>query len=396
MFSMTEVAENYAKCVEDTKSTRTTSLFAFPAECNFSGFQPNLDFLKSREDKKVEQNSDRELKRVYVLLDAAKFAATSPLELNKLDLVDFVAISFYKIFGFPTGLGALVVRNTSAGILADGKKYFGGGTIAVVMATTPGKPIAAAGKYNNKISYRHKLKSNISERFEDGTLNYHGVIGLVHGFNCLRSFGSMLDMSRHIKHLTSRCFVEMSGLVHRRTRIPLCKFYGHYYDCLEGTVGSVIAFNLVDSHGFPIGYSRVEKLATLANIQMRTGCFCNPGACQTFLGISPEEVDHNYRNANKVCGDDNDLAEIANAHHGIPNKTDSKIVKPLGAVRVSFGYMSNIYDVVSFINFLKKYFLDTSTVAMETKSSCRPQAGIHHNDSKWRGRLILSDYIYIP
>ena len=110
------------------------------------------------------------------------------------------------------------------------------------MATTPGKPIAAAGKYNNKISYRHKLKSNISERFEDGTLNYHGVIGLVHGFNCPRSFGSMLDMSRHIKHLTSRCFVEMSGLVHRRTRTLLCKFYGHYYDCLEGTVGSVIAF----------------------------------------------------------------------------------------------------------------------------------------------------------
>ena len=80
---MTEVAENYAKCVEDSKSTRTTSLFAFPAECNFSGFQPNLDFLKSREDKKVEQNNDRERKRVYVLLDAAKFAATSHLTYNK-------------------------------------------------------------------------------------------------------------------------------------------------------------------------------------------------------------------------------------------------------------------------------------------------------------------------
>ena len=40
----------------------------------------------------------------YVLLDAASYASTSPLDLSAVK-PDFVPISFYKIFGYPTGLG---------------------------------------------------------------------------------------------------------------------------------------------------------------------------------------------------------------------------------------------------------------------------------------------------
>jgi hypothetical protein len=43
------------------------------------------------------------------------------------------ALSFYKIFGYPTGLGALLVRRASMPLLA-GKLYFGGGTVAVSCA----------------------------------------------------------------------------------------------------------------------------------------------------------------------------------------------------------------------------------------------------------------------
>ena len=42
--------------------------------------------------------------RNYVLLDAAKFAATDVLNLSKWK-PDFVSVSFYKIFGYPTGIG---------------------------------------------------------------------------------------------------------------------------------------------------------------------------------------------------------------------------------------------------------------------------------------------------
>jgi molybdenum cofactor sulfurtransferase len=44
-----------------------------------------------------------------VLLDAAAFAPTQPLDLTAFP-ADFVAVSFYKMFGFPTGLGAMLVR----------------------------------------------------------------------------------------------------------------------------------------------------------------------------------------------------------------------------------------------------------------------------------------------
>ena len=50
----------------------------------------------------------------------------------------------------------------------------------------------------------------------------------------------------------------------------------------------------------------VEKLAGLADIMLRTGCFCNPGACQAYLGLSHEDVISNYE-AGHVCWDDRDI-----------------------------------------------------------------------------------------
>jgi molybdenum cofactor sulfurtransferase len=48
----------------------------------------------------------------------------------------------------------------------------------------------------------------------------------------------------------------------------------------------VIAFNLLNSRGAFVGYSEVEKLANLHAIHIRAGCFCNPGACQYFVGMA--------------------------------------------------------------------------------------------------------------
>lgn len=38
------------------------------------------------------------------------------------------------MFGYPTGLGALLVRNKTAMSVLRQKKYFGGGTVEVVLA----------------------------------------------------------------------------------------------------------------------------------------------------------------------------------------------------------------------------------------------------------------------
>ncbi|KAK6759843.1 hypothetical protein RB195_021420 [Necator americanus] len=44
-----------------------------------------------------------------VCLDAAALVSSSPLLLSEIR-PHFMAISFYKMFGFPTGLGALLIR----------------------------------------------------------------------------------------------------------------------------------------------------------------------------------------------------------------------------------------------------------------------------------------------
>ena len=61
-------------------------------------------------------------------MDAAAFVPTNRLDLSKVK-PDFVSLSFYKMFGFPTGLGALLIRNEHSSIL--NKFYWGGGTVSV-------------------------------------------------------------------------------------------------------------------------------------------------------------------------------------------------------------------------------------------------------------------------
>ena len=39
-----------------------------------------------------------------------------------------------------------------------------------------------------------------------------------------------------------------------------------------------------------VGHAEVENIAGLENIQLRTGCFCNPGACQAALGLTDDDV----------------------------------------------------------------------------------------------------------
>lgn len=60
----------------------------------------------------------------FVMLDCAAFAATHQLDLSTAK-PDFVSLSFYKLFGYPSGLGALIVRKEAAEELRGGKVYFG-------------------------------------------------------------------------------------------------------------------------------------------------------------------------------------------------------------------------------------------------------------------------------
>lgn len=75
----------------------------------------------------------------HTLLDAAALAPTSKISLSDTP-VDAMAVSFYKMFGFPTGVGALVVREDFLRVLK--RPWFAGGTVDVVQV--PGSLVTMA------------------------------------------------------------------------------------------------------------------------------------------------------------------------------------------------------------------------------------------------------------
>ena len=107
-------------------------LFAYPAQSNFSGQKYPLLWTTELPNKEVTITGLQSIKGVWlVLLDGASYVSTNPLDLSQYP-AHFVAISFYKIFGFPTGLGALLIRHDIGDLLR--KSYFGGGTVLTSIA----------------------------------------------------------------------------------------------------------------------------------------------------------------------------------------------------------------------------------------------------------------------
>ncbi|CAL9687387.1 unnamed protein product [Knipowitschia caucasica] len=111
-------------------SCQTPHLFCYPAQSNFSGKKYPLSYVSDIQTRAMYPASAYK-GRWFVLLDAASHACSSPLNLKQCQ-ADFIPISFYKILGFPTGLGALLVRRGAAAVLR--KSYFGGGTAAAYLS----------------------------------------------------------------------------------------------------------------------------------------------------------------------------------------------------------------------------------------------------------------------
>lgn len=79
-------------------STTTYSLFAYPAKDNYEGVLYPQRWI---EEVKGMSTDNHEW---MVLLDTAAYAPTYRLNLSDIH-PDFVVISFYKVFGLPTGVG---------------------------------------------------------------------------------------------------------------------------------------------------------------------------------------------------------------------------------------------------------------------------------------------------
>jgi len=117
--SVMEYKQEYAE------TNRAKNLVVIPAECNFTGQKaPISDIISSIRGFSVSDGEPSREKSWYIGLDASAMVSHSVLDLTALEGIDFVTLSFYKIFGFPTGLGALIVRNGIVSSLSKSRTTF--------------------------------------------------------------------------------------------------------------------------------------------------------------------------------------------------------------------------------------------------------------------------------
>jgi selenocysteine lyase/cysteine desulfurase len=279
------------------------NLFAFPAQSNFTGVQHPLELVARAHDRGWD-----------VLLDAAAFVPTNRLDLQMVR-PEFVSLSFYKMFGYPTGVGCLLVRNDALPKLH--RPWFAGGTVN--FATVGGR--------------RHVLSSG-EAGFEDGTLNYLSIAGVEIGLRHLAAAGIDAIHTR-VMCLTGWSLSKLVALRHSNGR-PMVRIYG---PITTAGRGGIITMNFYDPAGHLVDYRRVEELAGQQGISLRTGCFCNPGPGETAEDITEEDI---------VAG--------LEANPGLTLPLFLQMIthrggKSAGAIRVSFGIASNFADAQRFYDF---------------------------------------------
>jgi len=281
------------------------NLFAYPAQSNFSGVHHPLDWIAQA--RRLDWD---------VLLDAAAFVPTNPLDLSRWQ-PDYVALSFYKMFGHPTGVGALLARREALDKLH--RPWFSGGTIDV--ASVQGD--------------RHFMSAG-AHAFEDGTVDYLSIPAVEFGLDLLESV-SMSVIHERVRCLTGWLLDSLGSFRHANGRRAI-RLYG---PITSAGRGGTLAFNFSHADGTLLDHQAVDIRASRRHISLRTGCFCNPGAGEVALGLSEDDLNRCFRNADDRM-DRDDLMRCINAESG-------------GAVRISLGLVSNFSDAYAFLTFAREF-----------------------------------------
>ncbi|GAA2659899.1 aminotransferase class V-fold PLP-dependent enzyme [Paractinoplanes durhamensis] len=300
-----------ADATVDSALRRRRGLFAFPAQSNFTGVQHPLEWVEKAHDAGYD-----------VLLDVAAYLPANPLDLSRVK-PDFVPISWYKVLGYPTGVGCLVARRDTLARLR--RPWFAGGTIAAVSVGTEW----------------HQLAPD-ETAFEDGTLNFLHIPDVEFGLSWLTGIGPELIRDR-VRALTGRLLERLAGLRHANGA-PLARIYGP--SGLDGR-GGTVTFNLLDPDGRIVDERLVATEAAAEGLSLRTGCFCNPGAGEGAFAIGRRQLRGSARWGVRTI--DEYLTMI-----GLPSG---------GAVRVSFGVASTFGDVRRLLDFLTATYLDRTADA---------------------------------
>ncbi len=285
------------------------NLFAYPAQSNFSGVQHPLEWVAEAQDAGWD-----------VLLDAAAFVPTNQLDLSVVK-PDFVPVSFYKMFGYPTGAGVLIARRDKLAKLR--RPWFAGGTIT--LASVQGD------------DWYHLAPG--ATGFEDGTVDYLGLPAVTIGLEHLSAIG-VENVHTRVSALASWLLQAMTDLRHSNGA-PMVQIFG------PGKMdrrGATIAFYLLAPDGSPYDVYAVEHAAGEELISVRTGCFCNPGDGEVAHNITRDEMAECFEKPETPVTLQHCQSLIQDASGVAPN-----------TVRISLGIASNFADVHRFIEFARGF-----------------------------------------
>jgi selenocysteine lyase/cysteine desulfurase len=279
------------------------NLFAYPAQSNFSGVKHPLEWIAQAQERGWD-----------VIVDSAAFVPTSRLDLSAWK-PDFAPVSFYKMFGYPTGLGALLARRPALDRLK--RPWFSGGT--VVAANIQGEMVVPLSG--------HAL-------FEDGTVNYLGIPAVEIGLRHIERIG-IDTIAQRVEGLGTWLLAELQRLRHSDGS-PATRLYG---PTTWDRRGATIAFNFLHPDGRVIDERFVDVVAAEHRISVRTGCFCNSGAGETAFSLSRDTLIGAEFDDGMILDDYIRLI-------GMPTG---------GAVRVSLGLATNFADVYRFMRFATEF-----------------------------------------
>lgn len=302
-FEDLRISDAVLEDVLQSHSRATQKLFAFPAQSNVSGVKHDLKWIARAKELGYD-----------VVLDAAAFVPTSPLDLSEVK-PDFVALSFYKMFGYPTGIGCLLIHQAVYDKLQ--KPWFAGGTVAYAT-----------------VASQKKILNSGHERFEDGTVNYLSIPAIEMGLGFLSSVG-MERLQNRIQLLTAYLLEQLAGLQHANKR-SLVEVFGP-----NNTIsrGGTVLFNVYDDKGVRIPPDEVETAAISEKISFRTGCMCNPGVDEINNRLTSMDFDN--------------LFVEQDADGAISVQKQSKSMR--GAIRVSVGLPTLESDIDKLIALLRTY-----------------------------------------
>jgi selenocysteine lyase/cysteine desulfurase len=296
-----------AAALPGTAARRRRGLLAYPAQSNFSGVQHPLSWIQVAHEHGYD-----------VLLDAAAYVPSNRLDLS-LVKPDFVPVSWYKVFGYPTGVGCLIARREALGRL--GRPWFAGGSVHIASVVQADWHELAAGEAG----------------FEDGTLSFLQIPDLEAGLSWVNGIGLDLIHER-VTCLTGWLLGRLGALRHGNGK-PMARIYGP--DSTRNR-GGIVAFNVLDPAGRVLDERVVARDTAAARISIRTGCFCNPGALEATFRLTRDDWRRALRGRARTIDEYLHLL-------GMPSG---------GSLRASVGLASNVDDVERFVAFIEATYRD--------------------------------------